>query len=85
MSPLLQEPPDAPVARPDAGGWPTVSVIIPAYNAGAFLREAVESTIAQTVPEGEVLHEQIGGLGGRRRDWNDGERTEKARRPGQFG
>jgi glycosyltransferase involved in cell wall biosynthesis len=32
-----------------------VSVVIPAYNAGRFLCEAVESALAQTRPPGEIL------------------------------
>jgi len=55
MSPLVHEPADAEVARPDPGQWPTVSVIVPAYNAEAYVREAVESTVAQTVAPIEVL------------------------------
>jgi glycosyltransferase involved in cell wall biosynthesis len=55
MSPLLHEPADAEVVRPAAGEWPTVSVIVPAYNAAAFLREAIESSVAQTVPPLEVI------------------------------
>lgn len=33
----------------------TVSVVIPTYNDGAFLREAVESAIRQTVPPSEII------------------------------
>ena len=54
MSPLVHEPADAAVARP-AGAWPAVSVIVPAYNVEAYLPEAVESSIAQTVPPIEVI------------------------------
>lgn len=34
---------------------PTVSVIIPAYNAEAYLAEAVDSVLAQTLPEVETI------------------------------
>ena len=34
---------------------PLVSVIMPAYNAGAFLEEAIESVIAQTVTDWELF------------------------------
>lgn len=34
---------------------PTVSVIMPAYNAGAYIEEAVESVMAQTVTDWELL------------------------------
>jgi glycosyltransferase involved in cell wall biosynthesis len=33
----------------------TVSAIIPAYNAEAFIREAIDSALAQTVPPLEIL------------------------------
>jgi glycosyltransferase involved in cell wall biosynthesis len=35
--------------------FPTVSVIIPAYNAAEYLHRAVESALAQTVPPHEIL------------------------------
>lgn len=34
---------------------PTVSIIIPAYNAGDFIREAVDSALAQTYRDREVI------------------------------
>ena len=33
----------------------TISVIIPAYNAEAFIRTAIESVLAQTLPAYEIL------------------------------
>ena len=39
----------------NAGDKPLVSVIIPCYNQGHFLGEAIESTLAQTYPHLEVL------------------------------
>jgi glycosyltransferase involved in cell wall biosynthesis len=54
MSPLVREDADAPVAVP-AGAWPAVSVIVPAYNVEPYVREAVESAVAQTVPPHEIL------------------------------
>lgn len=38
-----------------AGSGQTVSIIIPCYNYGCFLAEAVESALAQTVPAGEII------------------------------
>ncbi|MBX6354189.1 MAG: glycosyltransferase family 2 protein [Thermoflavifilum sp.] len=32
-----------------------ISIVIPAYNAGAFIREAIESALSQTYPEKEIL------------------------------
>jgi glycosyltransferase involved in cell wall biosynthesis len=55
MSPLVHDVADAPIARPAAGEWPTASVIIPAYNADSYLREAVESAVGQTRPPHEVV------------------------------
>jgi len=54
MSPLVREPADAAVAAP-AGVWPSVSVVIPAYNVEPYVREAIESAVAQTVPPHEIL------------------------------
>src|SRR5947209_256379 len=34
---------------------PRVSIIIPAYNAGKFIRETLESVIAQTITDWEVI------------------------------
>jgi glycosyltransferase involved in cell wall biosynthesis len=55
MSPLVHDVADAPIVRPAAGEWPTVSVIIPAYNAESYVREAVESSVEQTQPPHEVI------------------------------
>jgi len=54
VSPLVHEDADAPVAAP-TGGWPRVSVVIPAYNVERYLREAIESAVAQTAPPHEIL------------------------------
>ncbi len=37
------------------GKGPSVSVVIPTYNSGSYLREAVESAFAQTLPPRELL------------------------------
>jgi glycosyltransferase involved in cell wall biosynthesis len=55
VSPLLHEPADAPIARPPDGVWPTASVIVPAYNVEPYLREALESVLAQTVTPHEIV------------------------------
>ncbi len=36
-------------------GFPRVSVVIPAYNAGSFLREAIDSVLAQSWPVAEII------------------------------
>jgi glycosyltransferase involved in cell wall biosynthesis len=54
VSPLVREAADAPVAAP-GGAWPTVSVIVPAYNVERYVREAIESCVAQTVVPHEIL------------------------------
>ena len=38
----------------EARGTPRVSVIIPVYNLGAFVGDAIESALTQTLPPGEV-------------------------------
>ena len=66
MSPLLHEPADAPITRPSDGVWPTVSVIIPAYNVEPYVRGALESVVAQTVTPHEILVVDDGSTDGTR-------------------
>jgi glycosyltransferase involved in cell wall biosynthesis len=40
---------------PSDGVFPTVSVVIPAYNAAAFVSRAIDSALAQTVPPLEII------------------------------
>jgi glycosyltransferase involved in cell wall biosynthesis len=60
MNPLLFAPVD-PLPRdhanatPGASGQPRVSVIIPCYDGGRFLRDAIESVGRQTYPAAEVV------------------------------
>jgi len=54
VSPFVYEPDETlPLAAVDA--WPQVSVIVPAYNAEPYLREALESVLVQTVPALEII------------------------------
>lgn len=52
MRRLLAPSSDTPVNR---GSAPTFSVVIPAYQASAFVGEAVASALAQTLPPHEVV------------------------------
>lgn len=38
-----------------AGGWPRVSVIVPCYNYGRWLRQCVESVFSQQVEDVEII------------------------------
>ncbi|MEM9291336.1 MAG: glycosyltransferase [Acidobacteriota bacterium] len=46
-----------PLAAEEApdGGWPRISVVIPSYNQGAFLEEALRSLLLQGYPDLEIL------------------------------
>ena len=52
MRQLLVPPSEAPV---DPGTVPTFSIVIPAYQASAFVGDAVASALSQTVPAHEVI------------------------------
>jgi glycosyltransferase involved in cell wall biosynthesis len=46
---------DSHPALPGKPGIPTVSVIIPSWNAAPYIRTAIDSALSQTHPPGEVL------------------------------
>ena len=50
---MPEETPTPATALPDSGR--EVSVVIPCYNHGAFVAEAVDSALGQTLPPGEVI------------------------------
>lgn len=43
------------MGREPTGDLPTVSVVVPVYNAEAYLRECLDSVVAQTYPRMEIL------------------------------
>jgi glycosyltransferase involved in cell wall biosynthesis len=52
MLPLLAPDPERPV---EPGAVPSFSIIIAAYQAAAFIADAVESALAQTLPVREII------------------------------
>src|ERR1700722_5458044 len=55
-TPCLQAtPPRVPVPASDVFDHPLVTVIIPCYNGGPYLQEAIKTALAQTHPEVEII------------------------------
>lgn len=46
---------DSVEQRSDSATWPSVSVIVPTFNGGQFIREAVENIISQDYPSLEII------------------------------
>ena len=54
LSRLLEERPGDPALEPE-GGWPGVSVLIPAYNEEAVIATSVRAALSSDYPQFEVL------------------------------
>jgi glycosyltransferase involved in cell wall biosynthesis len=79
-APSLVDSPAAPPSPPATSG---VSVIIPCYNQGHYLAEAIESVLAQTVPVDEILVIDDGSQDDTRQVAGRYERVRYVRQPNQ--
>src|SRR5215475_12968937 len=53
--PWTVETPQLPPTRPDGSLWPSVSIVTPSYNQGAFIEETVRSVLLQGYPRLEYI------------------------------